>query len=100
MPHDNSHLNNKPHRLYEIWDNEEVEVFKYGVSANLIGADGFSKRRRVQLETLNLATNYIRYTARILLTDIAGKVEAERIEQEYISAFREKHGRRPRGNLR
>ncbi|HRI60879.1 MAG TPA: hypothetical protein PK228_14170 [Saprospiraceae bacterium] len=100
MPHDNSHLNDKPHHLYEIWDNEEMEVFKYGISANLIGADGLSKRMRVQLETLNLAANYIRYTARILLTDIAGRVEAERIEQEHIEIFRKKHRRMPRGNLR
>lgn len=100
MPHDNSHLNDKPHHLYEIWDNEEIEVFKFGVSANLIGADGLSKRIRVQLETLNLAANYIRYTAQILLIDIPGRAEAERIERERIESFREKYGQKPRGNIK
>lgn len=46
--HGNSFLNDLPHHLYEIRDKEEGEVFKYGISADLIDEDGTSKRMRVQ----------------------------------------------------
>ncbi|MEK7256210.1 MAG: hypothetical protein AAB316_15770, partial [Bacteroidota bacterium] len=35
---------------------------------------------------------------RVLLTGIAGRMEAKRIENECIEAYRQKHGRKPRGN--
>lgn len=98
MPHDNSHDNDKPHHLYEIWDETEAETFKYGVSAKPIGEDGLSSRMREQLTLLNLATNILRYIGRILHFNIPGREEAERMEDEYIDAFEEKYGRKPRGN--
>jgi hypothetical protein len=32
--------------------------------------------------------------------DIPGRKEAKRIESEHIQAYKEKHGQRPRGNLK
>ena len=52
--HGNSKENNNPHHLYEIRDKELDDIFKYGISAEPIGADGLSKRMRRQLTFLNL----------------------------------------------
>jgi hypothetical protein len=75
------------------------DVFKYGISCDPIGKDGLSKRMRVQLRLANLIDDWARFFARIIQFDIPGRKEAKRIESEHISAYKEKHGRRPRGNL-
>lgn len=98
--HGNSHANYEMHHLYEIWDELEAEVFKYGVSKDPIGEDGLSKRLRIQVKMYNLIAGVFRYIGRILLFDIEGKEKAERLEDEYTDAFMEKHGRMPRGNLK
>ncbi len=98
MPHGNSHQNQNDYHLYEIKDLQEDEPFKYGISDEPIGQDGLSKRMRVQLYILNLGAAWIRYAAQILLTGIPGRKKAEEIEDENIEAFKEAHGRRPRGN--
>ncbi len=82
MPHDNSHENDQPHHLYEIWDEAETETFKYGISAKPIGEDGLSERVREQVSVFNLAASFLRYVGRILLRNIPGRAEAERIEDE------------------
>jgi len=96
--HGNSNRNKKPHHLYEIRDSEDDDVFKYGISHNPIGEDGYSNRMRVQVDFLNLGVKWLRFFARILLFDIAGRKEAKRIEREYIRKYREEHGQNPRGN--
>ena len=53
--HSNSNQNDKPHHLYEVWDMQEEEVFKYGISSDPIEADGLSKRIREQIQGMNLA---------------------------------------------
>ena len=98
--HGNSHANYEMHHLYEIWDEQEAEVFKYGVSKDPIGADGLSKRLRIQVKMNNLIAGILRYIGRILIFGIEGKEKAERLEDEYTDAFMEKHGRMPRGNLK
>lgn len=98
--HRNSHQNKAPHHLYEIYDKEEEEVFKYGISSDPIDEDRLSGRIRKQLNILNLAVGWFRYFARILLKDIAGRKKAEEIEDEYINTFEKEKGRLPRGNLR
>jgi URI fold toxin 2 len=98
--HGNSNQNEGPHHLYEIWDSLEMEVLKYGISDESIGRDGLSNRIRIQLQTLNIAAGYKRYSASIVLQNLSGKTEAKRIEDECIDAFFEKHGRMPRGNLK
>lgn len=98
MPHGNSHQNEQLHHLYEIRDIQEEEVFKYGISDDPIGEDGMSDRLRDQVNLFNLVANFIRFAGKILLRNIKGRVEAERIEDEYIENYRKEFGRRPRGN--
>lgn len=99
MFHGNSNKNNKLHHLYEIRDSEDDDVFKYGISHDPVDADGLSKRCRDQVNFLNLGVNMIRFFGRILLKNIPGRITAKRYEDEYIEQYREKNGRKPRGNL-
>jgi len=100
MSHRNSDESEAIHHLYEIVDKKDYDTFKYGISSGPISKkDGMSKRMRVQLRFANLIDNWTRFFARILIYDIQGRQEAKRIEREYIQAYKEKHGRRPRGNL-
>ena len=100
--HRNSHQNEDPHHLYEIYDKQEEETFKYGISSDEIDeeGDGLSNRIRRQLNLFNLAAGWLRYFARILIINIPGRKVAEQIEDEFIDSFIDKHGRNPRGNLR
>ena len=96
--HRNSNQNDGPHHLYEIWDKGEDELFKYGISDDPIEEDNLSDRIRDQLYYLNLAAGWVRYTGRIILTDIAGRVIARQIEEARIEVYLKEHGMRPRGN--
>jgi hypothetical protein len=98
--HRNSLDNDEPHHLYGIFDKQEEEVFKYGISSDPIDDDDLSRRIRRQLRILNLGAGWLRYFAKILLRGIAGRRRAEEIEDEYIKAFEKDKGRMPRGNLR
>jgi hypothetical protein len=60
--------------------------------------DGLSARARDQLAEMNLAAEYDKFSAEILVTDIPGRAEALRIEREYIDVYYEKYGRNPVGN--
>lgn len=53
--HGNSRKNKKAHHLYAIYDKEENDVFKYGISDKSIGEDGYSQRVREQVDYLNRA---------------------------------------------
>jgi hypothetical protein len=100
MAHKNSDDSEELHHLYEIVDKVDYDTFKYGISSDPISKkDGMSKRMRVQLRFANLIDNWARFFARILVHDIPGRREAKRIEREYIQAYKNKNGRRPRGNL-
>ncbi len=96
--HGNLNTNEKPHHLYEIRDSVDDDVFKYSISHDPIGADGLSKRIRVQVNFLNTGVDWRRFFARILLLDILGRKAAKRIETEHIAKYKEENGRRPRGN--
>ena len=39
--HRNSHQNEDDHHLYVIWDKEDEDVVKYGISSDPIDEDGF-----------------------------------------------------------
>lgn len=97
--HGNSRGNKKEHHLYVIYDKEEDDTFKYGISDKPI-KDGYSQRMREQVDYLNRAVGWSRYFAEILKQGIIGKAEACRIEDEHIDAYREKYGRNPRGNVK
>ncbi|MBL7795851.1 MAG: hypothetical protein JNJ90_05040 [Saprospiraceae bacterium] len=98
--HGNSNKNQKEHHLYSIYDKEENDVFKYGISDKPVGDDGYSKRMREQVDYLNRAVGWLRYFAAILIRGIIGKSKARQIEDEHIEAYREENGRYPRGNAK
>lgn len=97
--HGNSNRNTKPHHLYEIRDSVDDDIFKYGISHDPIGADGYSDRMREQVNFLNLGVKWLRFFARILISNIADRKEAKRIERQHIRNYKAMHGRNPRGNL-
>jgi URI fold toxin 2 len=96
--HANSHKNQDEHHLYEIFDLEEQDVFKYGVCGNPLNSDGSSPRAERQVRSFNRLVGFFRFVSRVILTGIAGRKQAEDIENEYIDAYELKNGRRPRGN--
>jgi hypothetical protein len=98
MVHGNSHQNKKPHHLYEIFDEQEEETYKFGISADEIDADDSSDRLRNQLKLFNLVANAIRFVGRILVRNIPGRESAEHLEDDYIEDHVKKYGKRPRGN--
>lgn len=97
--HGNSKHNEKEHHLYAIYDKEDNDVFKYGISDKPIGEDEYSKRMHEQVDYLNRAVGWIRYFAEVLLRGIIGKAKARQLEDDYIDAYREQHGQNPRGNV-
>jgi hypothetical protein len=99
MKHKNCDDNEDVHHLYEIIDKLDNSTFKYGISCEPIGKDGLSKRMRIQVTALNLVDDWARFFVRIIVYDIQGRIEAKRIETAHILAYKNKHGRRPRGNL-
>ncbi len=97
--HGNSRKNSRDHHLYAIHDVEENDIFKYGISDKPIKEDGYSKRMRDQVDYLNRAVGWLRFFAEILIRGIKGRPKARAMEDEYINACKEKHGRNPRGNV-
>ena len=67
---------------------------------NTIDEDGSSQRMREQVDYLNRAVGWLRYFAEILIRGITGKAKARQIEDDHVDAYREKHGRNPRGNVK
>ena len=96
--HGNSNQNESDHHLYEIYDVERRDVYKYGICGDPLLPDGSSPRANRQLRDYNRAFGWIRFLAKILLTGIRGRREAKRLEDEYIEAYRAKHGVKPPGN--
>lgn len=97
--HGNSKKNPEKFHLYEIYDTEDDDTYKYGISHYPIGVDGYSQRIREQVSLFNRVVKWARFIALVLMRDIPGRARAEEIEQEHIDQYREKHGRNPRGNL-
>ena len=98
-PHGNSYKNTKPHHLYVIFDKQEDDIYKYGISHDPIEADGLSARFRDQLDLYNRIAGWQRFYAEILQYDIAGRLKARQIEQQLIRDYKVLYGRRPMGNL-
>jgi hypothetical protein len=96
--HGNSLQNMNPHHLYEIRDVQEEEIFKFGISDDPVEKDGLSNRLRVQVDFLNRAVGFLRFVGKILLKNIAGRVQAKDFEDAHIDDFILKNGKRPRGN--
>ena len=98
-PHANSHDNDALHHLYEIFDVERDNVFKYGICGKPLNVDGSSPRANDQIALFNRVVGMVRFFARILLVGIDGRKHAEEIENEYIRTFRDKFGQNPPGNI-
>lgn len=98
-PHANSHDNDARHHLYEIFDVERDNIFKYGICGKPLNADGSSPRANEQVALFNRVVGMVRFFARVLLVDIDGRKRAEGIETEHVTAFREKYGHNPPGNV-
>jgi hypothetical protein len=97
--HGNKKYNRRTYHLYQIWDKEEKEVFKYGISSDRISKkDQLSKRIRTQVSLFNRIVGFVRFVGTILLRGISGRKKAEDIEGDYIRRYEEEHGKRPRGN--
>ena len=97
--HGNDHCNERDHHLYQIWDNEESEAFKYGISSEEINEeDGLSSRVRRQVNLFNRVVSYIRFVGEILLRGIKGRNDALDAENQKIEDFKAQKGYRPRGN--
>ena len=97
--HANSHENDAKHHLYEIYDVERDNVFKYGICGKPLNTDGTSPRANEQVGLFNRVVGMARFFAYIIEVDINGRKRAEDIETEYITAFREKFGQNPPGNV-
>lgn len=98
--HGNSGKSKRKHHLYAIHDKEENDIFKFGISDKPIDEDGYSSRLREQVDYLNRAVGLLRFFGEILIRGILGRTRAQEIEDEHIDAYREKHGRNPRGNVK
>lgn len=98
--HANSHENDADHHLYEIFDVERNDVCKYGICGKPLNPDGSSSRANEQVSLFNrIVGGMTRFFATVLLTGIPGRKRAEEIEDEYINAYKKKHGRNPTGNV-
>ena len=96
--HGNSLNSQNVHHLYQIIDIQEDDVFKYGISGEPLLKNGTSERANELVNLFNLVVNRIRFYAEVLLTDIRGRTEAEKLEKQYIDEYEKKYGRKPRGN--
>ncbi len=97
--HGNSLENNELHHLYKIDDNEEQDIFKYGISGEPLLFDGSSRRANKQVKSYNLIANKDKFSAKVLITDSEGRENALEIEDNHIKEYERKHGHKPRGNL-
>lgn len=96
--HSNLLENPNVHHLYVIYDLERREIFKFGISDTPVSEDRTSGRLDNQLALFNRVAGWKRFTGRILLYLIEGRLNARRLEDDAILKFQRKHGRYPRGN--
>lgn len=97
--HGNHRGNPNIHHLYRIFKLAGRETFKYGISDDpLDPEDGLSARVRDQVEEWNLAAEYNKFGAEILMRDLAGREIALQWERWYIDTYYGKHGENPPGN--
>ena len=96
--HGNSLNNEADHHLYAIYDSENDDVFKFGISHDPIDKDGLSDRIREQLSLFNLVAGFLRFFAKVLIAKIPGRRKARQLEDEHIEAYRKENGRNPIGN--
>lgn len=97
--HGNALDNPNLYHLYQILRIDNGDTFKYGISDDPIDTDSLSERARKQVMEMNRAVEFEKYEAKILITNIMGRLEAVRIERENIDAYYQEYGRNPLGNI-
>lgn len=85
--------------LYAVYDHEERELFKFGISSKPIGTNGKCSRMEEQERAGNLWSNSIRYVARIIIRAIMGRRKGRAEEDDTLLKYQAKHGKLPRGNV-
>ena len=96
--HSNLLENPNIHHLYVIYDFENREIFKFGISDKPVNKDYSSTRLVGQIALFNRVAGWKRFAGRILIYPIQGRPKARQLEDEAILKFQQKHGRFPRGN--
>lgn len=96
--HGNSYQNEKEHHLYEIFDTEKADTFKYGINDSPLNADGSSPRANEQAKFLNKAVRWARFIVHVLVTGIQGRRKARQMEDDYVEKYLAEKGHFPVGN--
>ncbi len=96
--HGNSRENDALHHLYEIYDKEREDVYKYGICGDPLRRDGSSPRAKVQLRDFNRVAGWFRFLATVIVKNIPGRAKALEIEDQYIAEYEAKNGSKPPGN--
>lgn len=65
--HGNFNDNDAEHHLYEIYDQERDDIYKYGICGDPLNKDGSSPRANTQVKEFNRAFGWLRFLARVLL---------------------------------
>ncbi len=96
--HSNLHKNPNVHHLYLIYDFQEREIYKFGISDKPVNKDNTSSRLTKQVILYNRVAGSKRFDGRIITYPINGRINARQIEDELILKFKTKYNRFPRGN--
>lgn len=96
--HGNSYQNEKEHHLYEVFDTEKADTFKYGINDDPLNVDGSSPRANEQAKFLNRAVRWDRFVAYVLVALIPGRRKARQIEDDYVEKYLAEKGHYPPGN--
>jgi hypothetical protein len=76
MVHGNFYQNTKPHHISIIFDKQDDDIYKYGMSHDPIDADGLSSRLRDQLDLYNRIAGWARFYGEIIERNIEGRLNA------------------------
>ena len=96
--HSNLLQNPNTHHLYFIYDFENREIYKFGISDKPVNRKYSSERLSGQVVLYNRVVGWKRFSGRILVYPIRGRLQARQLEDSAILKFKEKHKRFPRGN--
>ena len=94
-------INDKPYHLDVIYDHQRRSIYKFGICGSPLRKNGNSPRLTAQLRSHNQPDKDIgiRFTGRILKTDIKGIIRAYIVEDDMVDFFRRKNNNQlPRGN--
>jgi len=96
--HSNLHKNPNVHHLYLIYDFQEREIYKFGISDKRVNDGITSSRLTRQVMLFNRVAGSKRFVGRIISYPINGRLQARQLEDEWILKFKAKRNRFPRGN--